>query len=79
MATRIPLEHLPDKSPNSLRRLSDTDLYKYIAGWKPGTEDHIAGLQEIERRRSRPADTRSWIAIAIAGLALLLSVLSSLK
>ncbi len=66
---------MPDKSGATLKRLSDEDLHKFIAGWKPGTEDHIAGIRELERRKAQPSDIRSWFAIGIALFALLVSML----
>ena len=78
MKKLIPLEQMPDKSIATLKRLSDADLHRFIAGWRPGTEDHIAGMRELERRQARTADIRSWIAIAIALSALIVSALQFL-
>lgn len=47
-----PLEQLPSYSSFHLRGLSDDDLARYVAGWKSGTENHIIGIRELERRKS---------------------------
>lgn len=66
---------MPDKSLETLRCLSDTDLHEFIAGWRPGTADHIAGMRELERRVRQPADLRSWIAIILSSIAVGISLI----
>ena len=63
---------MPDKSPATLRRLSDSDLYGYIAGWKPGTADWIAGDAELKRRNNGLA---RW-ALAVSILSFVVAVLA---
>ena len=60
----IPLRQLPDLSQESLRRLSDADLYAFIAGWKPGTENWIAGDAELKRRLNWPSRWAFFISVA---------------
>ena len=59
-----------------LRGMSDSELYEWTAGWKTNTDKWIAGQQEIKRRSEAPSAIRSWIAIVIAGGALLVSLFS---
>ena len=68
----LSIHNMPDKSPRSLRRLSDADLYEWTAGWKAGTKDRIAGEVEIRRRESWPAR----MAIGISVVALVISLAS---
>lgn len=63
----IHLHQLPDKSPASLRQLSDEHLAEYMAGWRPGTADWINANTELQRRQSWPA--RWAIAISLVSLA----------
>lgn len=59
-----------------LRTKSDHELAEWIAGWKPGTKDHILGMAELDRRKNMGNTIRGWIAIAISLLALLLSIVA---
>ncbi|MFN3582814.1 hypothetical protein [Phenylobacterium sp.] len=69
----VRLQQLPNKSPATLRRLSDSDLHKFIAGWKPGTTDWIAGDAELKRRQNglaRWALGASILSLVVAVIAL---------
>jgi len=57
-----------------LKSKSDGELAEWIAGWKPGTKDHILGMAELDRRKNRGNTIRGWIAIAISLLALIVAV-----
>lgn len=63
------------KDPDKLREMSDHELYEWVGGWNQGNEKHIAGMQEIERRNSAPANLRSWIAIGISVVSLVVVIL----
>ena len=58
------LEQLPSYSSFHLRGLSDDDLARYIANWRPGTENHIIGMRELERRTSTTSKPSQAIDIA---------------
>ncbi len=60
--------------PYNLRKLADRDLFKWIGGWRQGTERHVAGIEELKRRNSAPADLRSWIALGISLAACLIAL-----
>jgi hypothetical protein len=67
---------MPDNSPETLKGLSDHDLFRYVAGWKPGTENHLAGQSEIKRRENataRMALSISFLSLGVAILALVSS------
>ena len=66
----ITIDQMPDKSPTSLRKLSDQDLYRFIAGWKEGTADWIGGQVELRRRENEVA---RW-ALFVSIVAILVSV-----
>ena len=59
-------------------QMSDHELYESTAGLKESTAGHLAGKAEIERRNSKPAAIRSWIAIGISLAALAASVVAIL-
>lgn len=61
-----------------LRTMSLEELVAYAGGWKPGSANHIAASLEIQRRQGTPAAFRSWLAIAIALVALCVSVATAL-
>jgi hypothetical protein len=62
--------------PHKLRDKTDHELYIWIAGWKPNSEWYIAGQQELKRRNENSSELRGWIAIAISGFALIVSVVA---
>ena len=62
-----------------LRRMSDKELYGWIAGFKPSTEQYIAGMQELRRREKVPVNIRSWVAIGISLLSLIIAAIALLK
>ena len=68
----VRLQQMPDKSPATLRRLSDSELHRFIAGWKPGTADWIAGDAELKRRQSGLA---RW-ALGVSILSLVVAVIA---
>ncbi len=67
-------EGLADKW--NVKSMSEEELLTWIAGWKPTSEQHIAGLHELRRRDQRSVNVQSWIAIAIAALSLVVSVIA---
>lgn len=76
MINRVPLtlETLPDHSSKTLRRLSDEELYEYVAGWKEGTAHWIGGQVELRRRENwvaRRALTLSFLALLVSIIALI--------
>ena len=75
----VTLHHMPDKSSGSLKKLSDQDLHKFISGWKVGSADHIAGTRELERRTTNPTNLRSWIALVLSILAVVVAFIDLLK
>jgi hypothetical protein len=64
--------NLPDTASKTIRRLSDEELHKFIAGWKEGTELRIRGEVELRRREGWVA---RW-ALAVSMLALIVSVIA---
>lgn len=68
----IPLEQLPNHSSASLRRLSDEDLYRYVAGWRPGVPQHVAAMAEIRRREGKVA----WWAIYVSVASLVVAIIA---
>jgi hypothetical protein len=58
-----------------LRRLSDADLYRYIAGWREGTEHRLAGEAERARRQAWPAR----VALILSVVSLIVAVLALFK
>ena len=58
----------------NLEGKSDQELYEWIGGWKPSTAKHIAGIQELRKRNERPNKLRSWVAITLSAVSLMLSI-----
>ncbi|KRA42947.1 hypothetical protein ASD72_12865 [Pseudoxanthomonas sp. Root630] len=63
---------------DDLKRMSMEQIAQATSGWAVGTRDHWLCLFEIERRRNRGPTIRSWIAIAISVLALVVSVVGAI-
>ena len=61
-----------DRSPTKTER----ELADWIAGWKPGTMDHILGGAELDRRKNIGNTVHGWIAIGLSVLALIVSIIS---
>jgi hypothetical protein len=59
-----------------VKSMSEEKLLEWIAGWKPTSEQHIAGMHELRRRDQLSVNVQSWIAIAIAAISLLVSIVA---
>ena len=59
-----------------LKKMSDSELYDWIAEWKPSDSRHIAGQEELARRRSEPSNRLSRIAIYIAAGSFIVAVVA---
>jgi hypothetical protein len=66
-----------NEDPYGLKKLSIEEVCKWIAGWnnEQGHGMRLIGQNELRRRLSRPEAIRSWIAIAISALALVIAAL----
>ena len=60
----------------NLKKMSDRDLAEYQAGWRPDTRQYILAEMEIQSRLQQPGALRSWIAIGLSVIALLLSIVA---
>jgi hypothetical protein len=65
------------KDPYGLRTKSTEAVCEWIAGWneKNGAGKRLIGMQELRRRLSRPEAIRSWIAVGISLVAVLVALL----
>ena len=70
----LDVNQMPDSNPETLRRLSDVDLYNWTAGWTKDSAARLSGEVEIRRRESWPAR----MAIGISIVAVIISVASLL-
>ncbi len=69
-----------------LKDKSNTELHEWIAGYKPGTTEYVAGIQESMRRvacieelmekKESPIWKRELIAMGIAVLALIVAIIA---
>jgi hypothetical protein len=84
----VRLDQMPDTSPETLKGLSDHDLFRFVAGYKPGTEPHLAGQSEIKRhephlagqseiKRRENATARMAVGISILSLCVAIIALVS--
>ena len=70
----------------NLKDKSNTELHDWIAGYKPGTTEYIAGVEESMRRVARmeelmekselPVWKRELTAMAIASLAIVAAIIA---
>ena len=70
----------------NLKDKSNTELHDWIAGYKPGTAEYIAGVEESLRRVARmeelmekselPVWKRELTAMAIASLAIVAAIIA---
>lgn len=65
-----PLEHILTDHPDTLKQLSDHDLYRYVGGWKEGSAQHLAGTAEIRRREGKLPLYISVLSLLVAAIAL---------
>lgn len=63
------------KKPDNLKVKTDAELHHWIAGHKPGTDEYIAGIQELMRRNETPVRKRELIAIGIAIISIAVAIL----
>ena len=59
-----------------VRELSDRELADYKSSFRPDRPEYDLCVLEQERRARRSEGLRSWIAIVISALALLVSVIA---
>jgi hypothetical protein len=64
-------------TPHQFRQKTDEEICQWIAGWndKTGIGYRLLGQHELQRRLRQPDAVRSWIAIGISTLAIILSIL----
>jgi hypothetical protein len=62
------------EDPYKLKKKSNRDLHRWIAGHQPGTEEHTEGILELMRRNEAPVRKREMIAIAIAVISIAVAI-----
>jgi hypothetical protein len=62
----VPLDQMPDDSFATIRRLSDDDLHRLIAGESPHSARHIAASREVQWRQDRTHVIAQWTAVLIS-------------
>ena len=69
-------EHMKEKDPYELRKKTDKELCEWIAGWNDqrGVGHRLLGQHELQRRLRQPDAFRSWLALGVSTLALVLTV-----
>jgi len=65
--------------PHKLRDKTDTELYTWIAGWRPSTEKYIAGMQEFRIRNETPTNWRACAALLISFLSFIVAIIALIK
>ena len=66
----VPLEQLRDNSPEAVSQLSPTDLCRYIAGWREGTENHHVGMMVLRRREQSLARWALGVSVLSLGVSI---------
>jgi len=65
----------PDYSEH-VKKLSTSELIKWISGWKSGSYPRLAGEHELALRKNKATEIRAWISIIISTLSLILSIIA---
>ena len=52
--------------PYKLKKKSNRELHRWIAGHQPGTDEHTEGILEVMRRNEAPVRKRELFAIGLA-------------
>lgn len=68
---------MPDMKPETIRRLSDADLFQLLAGHVSTSAPHIAGQAELRRRENATARWAlgvSFLSLIVATVAVVLGV-----
>jgi hypothetical protein len=63
----------PRDIPRTLRKMSTEDVAAWNESFKEGSANRILGDLELQRRRDRGSAFRSWVAIGISVVALIVS------
>lgn len=66
----VSIEKVLDPAHGGLKDVRDDELAEYIAGWKPGTKQHIIGMRELQRRQAWSGPVRLSLAFSFVALAL---------
>ncbi|MDA1046821.1 MAG: hypothetical protein O3A82_07830 [Verrucomicrobia bacterium] len=68
-----------EKSLREVQSMSDGFLLEWIAGKRSECLDVFVGKYEIERRKNKWQEIRSWITISLSVLALCVSIVALIK
>ena len=66
----------PRDIPRTLRKMSTEDVAAWNESFKEGSANRILGDLELKRRRDSAITMRSWIAIGISVVALIVSFIA---
>lgn len=62
--------------PYNLRRMEIDNLYRWTVDRSNSPSQQLAGREEIQRRNVKPESVRSWIAVGISVVALVVAGLA---
>jgi hypothetical protein len=62
------------EDPYKLKKKSNRELHRWIAGHQAGTDEHTEGILEVMRRNEAPFRKREMIAIAIAVISIAVAI-----
>ena len=64
------------KKIKNLKDIPDAELHEWIAvhNHDPDAADYIAGIEELMRRNGAPVRRREWIALAIAAVSIIVTI-----
>ena len=62
--------------PHNLRRMEIDNLYRWTVDPSNSPSQQLAGREEIQRRNVKPESVRSWIAVGISVVALVVAALA---
>ena len=62
-----------------LKVMTERQLFEWLGGRSEGSEQYLAGNQELHRRNKKGDSMRANIALGIAGVSLIVSIIAILK
>lgn len=62
------------EDPYQLKKKSNRELHRWIAGHQPSTDEYTAGILELMRRNDAPFRKRELIAIGLAVISIAIAI-----
>ena len=70
---------MPNSELESLRKLPNDELVKWLAGWQPGTSERIKAEWVLWERQNEWTAYRAWLSLMISLLSLAVAAFALLR